>query len=238
MKNFDFLLTKKWLGAIIFILYGLFYSAYCMVTVNDAVMQFMPTIKVNISDFLPITIEGGMITKPENTIIERVYGSGNDSVKVVLDTRTQEFEPSLLKDTGIYICRSAIYTVNGTKNEVRINSLRDVPNMVIDNEVMNTIVKAIESYIKPVVFGTIMLFVMIVGLLSIGIYSLVLHFIMSAIYKTSYRQTLRLTVYGYVIFNIINNMFTTQHSFIYGFITAALLNFAINIVYKKQETKA
>ncbi len=238
MKNLNFLLTKKWIGAAVFILYCLLYSAYCMVAVNDAVMQYMPTVKVNISDFLPITIENGMITKPENAIIERTYGSDDDKFKVVLDTRTEEFEPSLLQVTGLYISRSALYTVNSNKNEVRINSLRDVPNMVIDDEIMNAVVTAVEGYIKPVIFGFVMFWVIVAGLVTMGLYSLVLHWIMSAIYKAPYRQTLRLTVYSYIVLSLLGNLFTIPHLFILGFIVAAIVNFAVNMAQKQKEAQA
>ena len=238
MKNLNFLLTKKWIGAAVFILSCLLYSAYCMVAVNDAVMQYMPTVKVNISDFLPITIENGMITKPENAIIERTYGSDDDKFKVVLDTRTEEFEPSLLQVTGLYISRSALYTVNSNKNEVRINSLRDVPNMVIDDEIMNAVVTAVEGYIKPVIFGFVMFWVIVAGLVTMGLYSLVLHWIMSAIYKAPYRQTLRLTVYSYIVLSLLGNLFTIPHLFILGFIVAAIVNFAVNMVQKQKEAQA
>ena len=140
--------------------------------------------------------------------------------------------------TGLYISRSALYTVNSNKNEVRINSLRDVPNMVIDDEIMNAVVTAVEGYIKPVIFGFVMFWVIVAGLVTMGLYSLVLHWIMSAIYKAPYRQTLRLTVYSYIVLSLLGNLFTIPHLFILGFIVAAIVNFAVNMVQKQKEAQA
>ena len=234
MKDLKFLLTKKWLGALTFILFCLLYSLYLTNLVNNAVSLYMPTLKSNISDFLPITIEDGMISKPENTVIERNYGDDNYKFKVVLDTRTEEFETSLLQDSGIYISRAAIYTVNGNKNEVRINSLHNTPNMVIDNDVVNVIADSIENYIRPVIFSCLMLWFVLSGLVIMGLYSLVLHWIMSAIYKAPYRQTLRLTTYSYVIFSILYVFVAFGSTFIIGFVWALVVNFAATILLKNQ----
>lgn len=235
MKNFDFWLQKKWLGALLFVLFCLGYSLYASVEVNKVVTDFMPVIKTNAADFLPITIEDGMIVKPENTLIEKSYGDDSGKLKIVLDTRTEEFEPSTLTESGIYISRAAVYSVNTNKNEVRINSLHDIPNMVIDEDVLNTVVAAAESYIKPVVFGCVFAFCFGWGLIVLGIYSLVLHWIMSAIYKAPYRQTLRLTVYAYVLFKLIEMAVVFSGTFLGGFIFAAVINFAVNMVLKRKE---
>lgn len=234
MKDFNFLLNKKWLGALTFILFCLIYSLYLTNVVNTAVSLYMPTLKNHISDFLPVTIEDGMISKPENTLIERTYGDDYDKFKVVLDTRTEEFETSNLQNSGVYISRAAVYTVNGNKNEVRINSLRNVPNMVIDNDVVNVVVASIENYIKPVIFGCAIFWFVISGLIIMGLYSLVLHWIMSAIYKAPYRQTLRLTTYSYVIFSILGAFVAFGSTFLTGFAFALVVNFAANMLLNNQ----
>ena len=234
MNDFKFLLTKKWLGALTFILFCLIYSLYLTNMVNAAVSLYMPTLKNHISDFLRITIEDGMIVKPENTLIERKYGDDDYKFKVVLDTRTEEFETSNLQDSGIYVSRAAVYTVNGNKNELRINSLRNVPNMVIDNDVVNVVVASIENYVKPVIFGCAIFWFVVSGLIVMGLYSLVLHWIMAAIYKAPYRQTLRLTTYSYVIFSILGATVAFSSSFLTGFAFALVINFAANMLLNSQ----
>ncbi len=236
MKNFEFLLQKKWLGALLFILFCLGYSLYASIEVNKVVTDFMPAVKTSAADFLPITIEDGMIAKPENTLIEKSYGDDDDKINIVLDTRTEEFEPSTLTESGIYVSRSAVYSVNTNKNEVRINSLHDVPNMVIDEDVLNTVISVAESYVKPVVFGGVLAVCLGWGLIVLGIYSLVLHWIMSAIYKAPYRQTLRLTVYAYVVFNLVAMTTAFSGTFLGGFLFAAVVNFAANMILKREET--
>ena len=64
MKNFDFLLTKKWVGALLFLIFSVCYSLYMSSTINREVTNLMPAVKASASDFLPITIEKGMISKP------------------------------------------------------------------------------------------------------------------------------------------------------------------------------
>lgn len=236
MKKLDFLLTKKWIGTAVFLLFCLGYSLYVGSMASSITNMYMPIIKNNAADFLPITIENGMISKPQNTIIEKVYGEGADKFKAVLDTRTEEFEPSLLTESGIYISRAAVYTVNSAKNEVRINSLRDVPNIVVDQEVVDAFLNGVEGYVMPVMVSLTFFGFVIYGLIIMGIYSLVLHWIMSAVYKAPYRQTLRLTVYGYVVASLISAFAVINHTFWFGFILAAVANFAVNMS-KKEEAK-
>ncbi len=234
MKNFEFLLTKKWIGALVFVIFCAGYSLYMSTAVNKVVTDFMPVVKASAVDFLPITIEDGMIVKPENTLIEKTYGDEGEQLKVVLDTRTEEFEPANLTESGIYISRSAVYSVNSAKNEMRINSLRDVPNMVIDEDVLNTVISTAEQYIYPTVFGILVSFFMIWGLIVMGIYSLVLHWIMSAAYKAPYRQTLRLTVYSYVVFSFIGMFVKISSPFMLGFVFALIVNLVVASSLKKQ----
>lgn len=234
MKNFDFLLTKKWVGALLFLIFSVCYSLYMSSTINREVTNLMPAVKASASDFLPITIEKGMISKPENTLIEKTYGDAGEQLKIVLDTRTEEFDPSNLTESGIYVSRSAVYSVNAAKNEVRINSLRDVPNMVIDEDVLNTVVSTIEEYIYPTVLAIVASFLVIWGLIVMGIYSLVLHWIMSAVYKAPYRRTLRLTVYSYIVFSLIGMFIKISSPFMLGFVFALAVNILANSWLKKQ----
>lgn len=228
MKKLDFLLTKKWIGAAVFLLFCLGYSLYVGSMASNITNMYIPIIKNNAADFLPITIENGMISKPQNTKIEKVYGEGAEKFKAVLDTRTEEFEPSLLTESGIYISRAAVYTVNSAKNEVRINSLRDVPNMVVDQEVVNAFLSGVEGYVMPVIVSLTFLGFVLYGLIIIGIYSLILHWIMSACYKAPYNQTLRITVYSYVLISLLSAFSLINHTFWLGFILAAVANFVVN----------
>lgn len=235
MKEKDFWLTKKWLGAAVFTLFCLCYSLYLAVSVNKVVSIYVPIVKENTADFLPVTFENGMIVKPVNTVIERTYGSGDGMYKIVLDTRTEEFEQSLLKESGLYISRAAIYSVNAHKNEIRINNFREVPNMVIDQEVADTFLDAAEGYIIPVVLGICFFSLLIMGLVIMGIYSLVLHWIMSALYKAPYGRTLRVTVYSYVALEIVCLLAHISYMFWGGFVVAGVMNIIVNQMLKKEQ---
>lgn len=235
MKDLKFLLTAKWLGAAVFILMCLANSLYFSGAVGEVMNTYLPIVKNNAADFLPITIEDGMIAKPENTLIEKTYGDGNSKFKVVLDTRTEEFEPSTFKESGLYISRSAVYTYNANKNETRINGLRDVPNMVIDKEVTDAFFNGAEHYIIPLFFGFTLLGLILYGLIIMGIYSLVLHWIMSAVYKAPYRQTLRVTLYSYVFISILGMLNVASHTFWLGFILSAVANLAVNMPKKPED---
>ncbi len=78
------------------------------------------------NQFLPVKIENGEIVEPINIVKKHtiIVGEGESaqSFDILMDTTTYNLDPTELKD-GIYITRSAVYTVND--GEARVHKLED-----------------------------------------------------------------------------------------------------------------
>ncbi len=222
-NDFSFLVKTKWLGALAFLAYCVFSSMQGTNIIQQNIEPYLPMIEEKVADFLPITVEGGVITRPQNTRIERSFGSGDDKYTIVLDTYAENLNTTNLSN-GIYITRTSIYSVNGDKTEIK--SLQNIPDTVVTRADFKALLEISKGYIRPVTLGVLLFVSFIGGLIIIGLYSLVLHWIMEAIYKAPYRQTLRLTTYSYIALQIIDHYAEISSEFTLGFVLAGIVNFA------------
>lgn len=87
---------------------------------------FVPTAQEIADQFLPIKIENGEIVEPLNVVKKHTISVGEgqsaQSFDILMDTTTYNLDPAELKD-GIYITRSAVYTVNN--GETRVHKLEN-----------------------------------------------------------------------------------------------------------------
>lgn len=231
----EFLLKKKWIGALFLFLFCFGSSAYWSNTIKNLGGELKEPVLTNASAFLPITFEGGMIEKPQNTRIEREYGEGADKIKIVLDTQTEEFEPSLL-ESGIYASRRAVYFVNSKKGEVRIQNYQNIPDMTVNEEMLAQTWQYAEEKMSSTLVGIICIGFLIWSFFVIGVVSLVTHLIMDAIYKSPYRQSLRISTYTYIAIMLINNVFSIHYVFWSVLLIAVLASIAVSTTDKKPET--
>lgn len=87
---------------------------------------FVPMLQGIADEFLPIKVENGEIVEPLNVVKKHTVTVGEDesseSFDIIMDTTTYNLDPTELK-RGIYITRSAVYTVND--GETRVHKLED-----------------------------------------------------------------------------------------------------------------
>lgn len=192
------LINKKWLGVLVVVLYSLFLSAKITMLASTSFNEYSPIFTANINDFLPVTFENGQIVAPKDTIITKKI----DNVNIVLNTQIDTFDTESLTEEGIYVSRKNIYTKDTNKNKIQIQSLSQVPNMILDSEAVASGMTAIEKYLVPVSLIFVFAFSMIFSGIAILIYTVIFHWIMSKVYHVSFAQTLRLNCYGYVLISL------------------------------------
>ena len=231
MKNF--LLNKKWVGFLAILIYSIIVSAYVSQTTKNAIVRYGPTVAAEVETFLPITIENGEIVEPKDTVISKTYGEGWQSASVVLDTRTDEFEPSSLKGQGLFVSRKFVYTV--TSNEIKIKSLKDMPNATLDKEVLDSVLTYLENNAGRYIFPFLFFSFIIGALIGILLYTVVMHWLMAIIFKVKFAHTLRINTLSYVVISLLI-LFTSLNI---GILTTLVLmlgiNFAVNFALKSAD---
>jgi len=226
----NFLLKQKWVGALFLILSCLIIAFRAGGQVSGVMEEAIPVVEKEASAFLPLTFEEGVIVKPENALIERSYENNGETFKLVLDTRTDYFEPQMLTEKGIYVSREALYMYG---RDIRIQNFKDVPNMVIDNEILSAGLNWLKGGLKPVLYGSLFFFVLLVGLIFIGINTLIFHWVLKVMYGVKLSQTIRVNTYAYIICAFLSLGFLLTLAVSFG------LNFAVAALNKdEQRTQA
>ncbi len=229
----DFLLKKKWVGFFAILIYSLIVSAYVSGTTKEAIVRYGPTVAAEIEYFLPITIENGEIVEPKDTIISKTYGEGWQSANVVLDTRVDQFEPSSLQGQGFYVSRQYIYTV--TNNEIKIKSLKDMPNATIDKEVLDSVLTYLEKNASRYIFPFLFFSFLIGALIGILLYTVVMHWLMAIVFKVNFGHTLRINTLSYVVLSLLILFTTLNLGILMTFVLMLGINFAVNYAIKTTE---
>jgi len=129
------------LGAVI-----AFLSAY---DVNKYLPQGVPYVQALADEFLPLKIENGKVTTPEDTVKTKTYAIGKEKFSLILDTTKDMIDEGDLQN-GVYMTRSYLYTING--NDVRRQTLtgsfelekRDYTPMM-------------QSFIRFIVWGVVLI---------------------------------------------------------------------------------
>lgn len=87
--------------------------------IRESGMRFIPQAQMISDQFLPLKIENGEVVEPQNAV-KNIYIPlvGSEGMRLQLDTTRDTFDAAELK-TGIYLSRTALYTVNG--NDVKIS---------------------------------------------------------------------------------------------------------------------
>lgn len=226
MEIKNFLLKTKWTGALFLALTCLILSLRTGGQVGEVIDEAAPVIEKEASAFLPVTFEKGMIVKPENTVIERSYEENGQTYKIVLDTRTDYFEPQLLKDKGLYISRAAMYAYG---RDIRIQDFKNMPDMVIDNELLSEGMNWLKTGFRPVLYGTLFAFSFIGALILIGINTLLLHWLVKLTYGAKLSQTVRLNTYAYILCAF------TGLGFLLTLVISAGINFGVSAMEKEEQ---
>ncbi|MBQ8481302.1 MAG: DUF1189 family protein [Alphaproteobacteria bacterium] len=232
---YDTLLNRKWIGAIALVVYAVIVSMFFTNMSASFVKQTIPVVEQEIDGFLPITVSGGEIVAPRDTIIDRTYGSNYNVRKVVLDTRTDEFETSGLKDKGLYISRKYIYIVSDSKTE--IHDFKNVPDIVVDSEVLHSAAEYIQEKSGRYIFSGIVLFFLMFSAAAIGLYSLAMHWALSGIFHNEFRQTLRINTFAYIVVSALTMIIGYNIGIVATFVILFGVNYGVN-KWLQEEKKA
>ena len=222
----EFLLNKKWVGAVALFLYVAAVSTFFTGLTVKYIKQAAPTVERELVDFMPIRFENGMIVEPEDTIITKSYNYGNVEHKIVLDTRVDELENSELKVKGLYVSRKFVYFVSDLKTEVR--SLKNQPDMVIDEEMVRNTMDDIQNKSGKYIFLILLIAFWIFTAAAIGLYTLAMHWAFAKMFHNSFSQTLRINTFAYVAVSAIIVVFGFNIGIIGTFVILGAVNYAVN----------
>lgn len=108
-----YITNGKGIGALFLLLSSLIFSSFLSIYVYDALLPSIPHIQEIADEVLPIRVENGQVTVPQNTLKElNVFGQKSPAVfPFVIDTTVDSINTSQLSK-GIYLSRSYIYAVN------------------------------------------------------------------------------------------------------------------------------
>ncbi|MBR1600398.1 MAG: hypothetical protein IJ677_02340 [Alphaproteobacteria bacterium] len=222
----EILLHRRWVGAIALVIYSLIVAILGADIGVKFVQQSAPIVEQELNVFLPITFSGGEIVSPRDTIISRVYGSGNNVRKVVLDTRAEEFETSALKDEGIYVSRKYVYAVSS--REMKITSLKEMPDITIDSEVLHETRQIIENRAGVYIFCTVFVFFLLFAAVAVGLYSLAMHWALKGLFANSFAQTIRINTYAYILISGLTLLIGYNISIVITFVILFGVNYGVN----------
>lgn len=232
----DILLYKKWMGALALVIYSLIVAMFGTGIGTKFVEQAAPIVEQELAGFLPITFSGGEIVAPKDTVISRTYGSDNNVRKVVLDTRAEEFETSALKDEGLYVSRKYVYVVSS--KEMKITSLKDIPDMTIDEEILHDAGQIIVSKAGLYIFCTVFIFFLVFAAAAIGLYSLAMHWALKGLFANSFAQTLRINTFAYIGVSALTLIIGYNISIVITFVILFAVNYGVNKWLQEEKKSA
>jgi len=230
MKNF--LLDKKFIGAIAVFVYVICASVYFSQTMSDAIVQYSPVVAKEMKAFLPITVANGEIVEPKNTVIKRSYGDATSSFDVVLDTRVNEFDASSLKNQGLYISRKYIYGVQKLKTEIR--SISELGDGTLDSEKFNGFIEFLNANAGKYIFAISFVILFFVSVIAILFYTIVMHWLMAMLFKVGFARTLRINSLAYVAIAALKTFTAINISILLTLVIMLALNVGVNNVLKDE----
>ena len=226
----EFLLKKKWIGFAALVIYSLIVAVYSVKMAKEFVTQYAPVFEREAVDFLPITIQNGEIAEPENTLIQKSYGSGWQSFNVVLDTRSDEFEPSSLQGQGLYVSKKFIYTV--ANNKIEIHNMKDLPDATLDADTLSAAVQYTIKNIGRWAFPFVLVVVFISMGISVLLYTVLLHWLMAIIFKVKFAHTLRITTLAEICWSLAVLFIGLNPGLLLTFAILVLVNLGVNFAIK------
>lgn len=225
----DFLLKTKFLGAALVLVYALLIAGLAAPKVSALVKASVPTVSQEVKYFLPITIENGEVVSPKDTVLEREFISNGQNVRVVLDTRVDELDATSLSGTGFFVSKKYLYAVSPQKTEIR--NLAQLPNMVINDEMVDLFADQVIQKAGKWMFISIFSGLLIFTSLSILLYTLLLAWPMSAWLKIPFSTTLRINTLVYILLALVSYVL----KFNFGFIVSLILMIACHVFLVKSE---
>lgn len=229
------LVTKnKWLGFIAIIVYAAIVAGYMAHTIVPFVKQNMPVVSEEIKSFLPVTFENGKIVAPQNVVISKSYDVGGDKIQVVMNTGIDEFETSDLKDSGLYISRKYFYAVSERKTEIQSFEKLQMPNMVVDSEIVDLAATEIEKNVSKYIFAGTFLAFLIFSAFAVLLYTLFMHWIIRIWFKIGFTQTLFVNSVAYVVLSLLSLLTPFNIGIIVMFVALIAANVGVNSAIKEE----
>ena len=228
-----FILRQKWLGFCAVILVSLIAAVYTASSVSKAYQSVEPYIYKEMGYFLPITFKNGEIVSPRNTVIERSYGPQNNAYKVVLNTRVDDLNIADLK-SGIYVTRNKFYSYDAGKGEVKIQSLKQMPDMELTASEVKAFLTQMGGYLKP--FLALFMFALLAIYIGVAVlvYTIILHCIFKKAYGADFALTLRVNTLAYLVLLCISLLADINFGIIVTFLVMMACNYLANILLEKK----
>ena len=227
MKKFLIeLINRKWIGVILTVLFSFVVAWISTTTVARYMQAAAPVVSQEAQAFLPITLENGAITEPQNTVIVKEYQLNDSTMKVVLNTEVDELSSDDIKDSGVYFSRKFMYAVSPQKTEIR--SLSDMPNMTVDQEMFDTGMKWLEAKVGGYLFATVFIMLLIYIGIAVLIYAGISQLLLGKLTASPFGRTLRITTLGYLVLFIIALISGWLMNILIKLVLLILLNYFTN----------
>ena len=233
MKKF---LTKKWLAPIVLFAYVLTLSLFLVNKITPSLKELLPVVIQESDAFLPITIQNGEIVEPVNTVINKSYSNNGETFNITLDTRTEKLDLNSLSNEGIYLSKKCIYMVSKEETRVRcLSSSQSQEPIVITKETVERLADYLNKHMGTFlgVFFAVILFVVLY--LIILFYTIIMHWIVALLTKTTFGQTLFINTFVYIGCNLVEIFYSINIGFWLKVILLICFNFIICKSVKKDE---
>ncbi len=224
MKNW--LLEKRYVGLGLAVIFSLI-VAWVSTTKTALFLQTVtPYVADEVKDFMPVTFENGMIVEPKDAIITKEYAYDDKTIKVVLNTEVDELNSDEIKDSGIYFSRKFMYAVSPQKTEIR--DFSDIPNISIDQEMIDSGTKWLESKANGYLFVCAFIILLIYIGIAVLIYAAISQLFIGKLVSTNFRRTLRISTLGYLALFMIQLLTGQNINILIAMVLIVLLNYFIN----------
>ncbi len=213
MKNF---LLKKWFAPIILLI--------CLIVVLNSYFSKILTLVDQIGDdFFPITFHQGEITYPVNTVIGKNVTLDGETIKVVVDTRTNVIDSFSITVPGVYLGKKcfSIYDGKTTSTECFQNEPKK-PFTIQKNDFQqaSNILKNISPFLVSISVFCLVYFIVL-------FYTLITHLIVNMLSATTFSQTLYVNTLAYSAFWVIERVASFDLGFLIKLVLFVLINYLI-----------
>ena len=230
----EFLLNKKWVGLLSVLIISVLFAVYQTNMVAKVYNEAEPVIAGEAGHFLPVAFQKGEIVFPQNTVIERTYGSAQNPYKIVLNTEVENLDISNLA-TGVYFTRNKIYYADTSKGETKIQSLEKFPDMEITRKDFNDMLEHVGNWLQPVLFLTVFVFAALYMSLIALFGTMIMHWFFKKTYNTAFALTLRVNLLTAAVLFLIGIVVDVNFGFFVTLLIMGACNYLVNI---KSEDKS
>lgn len=196
-------LKKKWIGPIVLLLYSLGLALFISGQITPYLRKAVPIINQEASVFLPITIQNGEIVQPSNKLIQRTYTIEDETFNLVLDTRTDTLDINTLPGEGLYISKKCSYFVSSNERKMEcFDSAQTSEALTITKDNIESILSIVDKYSG--IYLTVFLFIIffVFFYIAILLYTVIMHWFIALLFKTSFWQTLYINTLAYVLWDL------------------------------------